>query len=114
MGRKLYVGNLPFQVGEAELHDLFGRLGAVESINIVTDQMTGRPRGFAFVEMGSDEEAQAAIQALHDTELGGRKLMVNEARPKSVGGGGRPGGGGGGRGGFGGGRGGPRRGEPRW
>jgi RNA recognition motif-containing protein len=113
MGRKLYVGNLPFQVGEAELHDLFGRVGAVESINIVTDQMTGRPRGFAFVEMASDAEAQTAIQELHDTELGGRRLMVNEARPKPMGGGGRAGGGGGRGGGFGGGRG-PRRGEPRW
>jgi RNA recognition motif-containing protein len=112
MARKLYVGNLPFQAGEAELHDLFGRLGTVESIHVVTDQMTGRPRGFAFVEMGSEAEAQAAIQALHDTELAGRRLTVNEARPKFDGGGGRPGGGGRG-GGFGSGRG-PRRGEPRW
>ena len=83
MGRNLYVGNLPFQVGEAELHDLFGRLGAVESINIVTDQMTGRPRGFAFVEMAERRDAETAISVLNGTELNGRAMNVNEARPKT-------------------------------
>ena len=87
----------------------FQSVGAVDTVNIVRDQMTGCARGFAFVEMQSDEDAQAAIQKLNDTELDGRKLAVNEARPKPSGGGG---GDRGGRGGGGGGRG-PRR-EPRW
>ena len=103
MGRKLYVGNLPYEVGEAELQELFGRAGSVESVTVMRDQMTGRARGFAFVEMSTDEEAQKAITALNGTQVGGRNLTVNEARPKAV----RSGGGGG----FGGGH---RRREPRW
>ena len=106
MGRKLFVGNLSFNTDERRLEELFQSVGAVDTVNIVRDQMTGRARGFAFVEMQSEEDAQSAIQKLNDTELDGRKLAVNEARPKPTGGGG------GGRPGGGGGRG-PRR-EPRW
>ena len=106
MGRKLYVGNLPFSAGEAELQDLFAASGDVDTVNIVRDQMTGRPRGFAFVEMATDEGAQAAINSLHDTQFGGRNITVNEARPKA------PRSGGGGYGDAGGG--GNRRREPRW
>ena len=102
MGRKLYVGNLPYEVGETELQELFGRTGSVESVNVMRDQATGRARGFAFVEMSTDEEAQQAITALNGTQVGGRSLTVNEARPKAA----RSGGGG-----FGGGH---RRREPRW
>ena len=108
MGRKLFVGNLSFNTDEHRLEELFQTVGPVDTVNIVRDQMTGRARGFAFVEMQTDADAQSAIQKLNDTELDGRKLAVNEARPKPTGGGGgggRPGGGGGGRG--------PRR-EPRW
>src|SRR5262252_81801 len=106
MGRKLYVGNLPYEVGETELQELFARAGSVESVTVMRDQMTGRARGFAFVEMSTDEEAQQAIDALNGTQVGGRNLTVNEARPKAA----RPGGGGD----FGGGGGGRRRREPRW
>ena len=106
MGRKLFVGNLSFSTDETRLQDVFQAIGPVDSVNIVRDQMTGRPRGFAFVEMQTDEGAQAAIQQLNETELDGRKLAVNEARPKPAGGGGDRGGRGGG--------GGPRRREPRW
>jgi cold-inducible RNA-binding protein len=109
MGRKLFVGNLSFNTDERRLEELFQSIGAVDTVNIVRDQMTGRARGFAFVEMQSEEDAQSAIQKLNDTELDGRKLAVNEARPKPAGGGG---GDRGGRPGGGGGRG-PRR-EPRW
>jgi RNA recognition motif-containing protein len=109
MGRKLFVGNLSFNTDERRLEELFQSVGAVDTVNIVRDQMTGRARGFAFVEMQSEEDAQSAIQKLNDTELDGRKLAVNEARPKAAGGGG---GDRGGRPGGGGGRG-PRR-EPRW
>jgi cold-inducible RNA-binding protein len=105
MGRKLFVGNLSFNTDERRLEEVFQAIGPVDSVNIVRDQMTGRARGFAFVEMQSDELAQAAIQKLNDTDLDGRKIAVNEARPKPSGGGGRPGGGGGG---------GQRRREPRW
>jgi RNA recognition motif-containing protein len=112
MGRKLYVGNLPFSATEGELQDLFAGAGQVDSVNIVRDMATGRARGFAFVEMATDEAAQAAINQLHDTQFGGRNLTVNEARPKTPGGGG--GGFGGGRGGGGGSRGGGGRREPRW
>ena len=112
MGRKLFVGNLSFNTDERRLQELFESVGPVDSCNIVRDQMTGRARGFAFVEMQSDEDAQTAIQRFHDTELDGRKLAVNEARPKTMGGGGG-GGDRGGRGGGGGG-GGNRRREPRW
>ena len=103
MGRKLYVGNLPYETGETELQELFARAGSVDSVNVMRDQMTGRARGFAFVEMSTDEEAQKAISTLNGTQVGGRSLTVNEARPKE-----RSGGGGGG---FGGGN---RRREPRW
>ena len=85
MGRKLYVGNLPFSTTEAELQELFGRAGAVESVNVVRDLATGRARGFAFVEMVTDDEAQKAIQELDQQEVGGRSLTVNEARPKPQG-----------------------------
>ncbi len=105
MGRKLYVGNLPYEVGENELHEAFSRAGSVESVTVMRDQMTGRARGFAFVEMSSDEEAQTAIRELNASQLGGRSLTVNEARPKEARGGG---------GGFGGGGGHRRRSEPRW
>ena len=108
MGRKLFVGNLSFNTDERRLEELFLSVGPVDTVNIVRDQMTGRARGFAFVEMQSDEDAQNAIQRLNDTELDGRKLAANEARPKPAGGGGDRGG----RPGGGGGRG-PRR-EPRW
>jgi len=104
MGRKLYVGNLPYQVGETELQELFARAGSVESVTVMRDQATGRARGFAFVEMGTDDEAQAAIRELNATEVGGRNLTVNEARPKAAGTGG----------GFGGGHSHRRRSEPRW
>jgi RNA recognition motif-containing protein len=103
MSRKLYVGNLPYQMGETELQELFARAGSVESVTIMRDQATGRARGFAFVEMGSDEEAQAAIRELNASEVGGRSLTVNEARPKAAHAGG----------GFGGGHS-RRRSEPRW
>ena len=113
MGRKLFVGNLPYTTGEAELQELFAAHGTVDSVRVMRDMATGRARGFAFVEMASDEEAQRAAQALDQTQFGGRTLAVNEARPKPQG---DFGGGGGGRrqgGGGGGGRGGGRR-EPRW
>src|ERR671935_1032372 len=84
MSRKLYVGNLPYEVGEAELQELFARVGSVESVNVMRDQATGRARGFAFVEMGSDEEAQNAIRELNASQVGGRSLTVNEARPKAA------------------------------
>ena len=104
MGRKLYVGNLPYEVGETELQELFARAGgSVESVNVMRDQATGRARGFAFVEMSTDEEAQSAITALNGTQVGGRNLTVNEARPKAAR-----------SGGFGGGGGSHRRREPRW
>ena len=107
MGRKLFVGNLPFSTDERRLEEVFAAIGPVDTVNIVRDQMTGRARGFAFVEMQTDEAAQTAIQRLNDTDLDGRKIAVNEARPKASGGGG------GGRGpGGGGGR--PPRREPRW
>src|SRR5215467_773657 len=93
MGRKLYVGNLPYEVGETELQELFGRAGSVESVNVMRDQATGRARGFAFVEMSTDEEAQNAITALNGTQVGGRNLTVNEARPKAARSGGGFGGG---------------------
>ena len=117
MGRRLFVGNLSYQTDEAELTELFGRFGAVESAQIVRDNATGRARGFAFVEMATDEEAAAAASGLNETQFGGRTIAVNEARPREPRSGG-PGGGGGGRGGFGGGRGGGGGGggrrEPRW
>ena len=110
MARKLYVGNLPFDIDEQALTAMFANSGTVDSVNIMRDQATGRARGFAFVEMASDEEAQNAITALNNSSLGGRTITVNEARPKTNSGGGF---GGGGYAGAGGGRGG-RRSEPRW
>ena len=102
---KIYVGNLPFSAGEADIRTLFGQYGTVESVSLPTDRETGRPRGFGFVEM-SQADAARAIQALNGHEMGGRPLRVNEAQDKPrTGGGGRPGGGGGG-GGYGGGGGG--------
>ena len=112
MARKLFVGNLPFNTDDSDLQQLFASAGTVESVNVMRDQATGRARGFAFVEMSSDEEAQKAIQEFNNYAFGGRNLTVNEARPKTSGGGGGYGGGGG-FGGGGGGRGG-RRSEPRW
>jgi len=103
MGKKLYVGSLGYGVTASELQQLFEPHGTVESAEVIADRDTGRSKGFGFVEMGSDQEAQAAIAALNGKEVGGRALTVNEARPKE-GGGGRGGFGGGGRGGQGGGR----------
>jgi cold-inducible RNA-binding protein len=113
---KLYVGNLSYGMTDADLQNLFEQYGTVQSAQIIMDRDTGRSKGFGFVEMSTTEEGQAAIQALHDQEVSGRKLTVNEARPREErgprggGGGGRGGfgGGGGGRGGFGGGGGGKR------
>ena len=132
MARKLYVGNLPFSAGETELQELFAQAGAVDSVKVMRDMATGRARGFAFVEMASDDDAQKAIDKFHNYEFGGRNLTVNEARPRPErsggfgggggfggsgggrgGGGGFGGGGGGGYGGGGGGGKGGRR-EPRW
>ena len=109
MGRKLYVGNLAYSVTASDLEKLFEPYGRVESAQVIADRDTGQSKGFGFVEMGSDQEAQAAIAALNGKEVDGRALTVNEARPKPEGGGGR-GGGGGGRGGYGGGGGGGGRG----
>ena len=121
MGNKLYVGNLPYDVNETDLTDLFAKAGKVSTVSVVRDRETGRGRGFAFVEMATDQDAQNAIAQLHQQSFGGRSLAVNEARPMTPrGGGGGFGGGGGGRGGGGGGRGGRggggggRRQEPRW
>jgi cold-inducible RNA-binding protein len=100
MARKLYVGNLPFETGEEDLRELFASAGTVETVNVVRDMATGRARGFAFVEMASDADAQNAVRNLNNAQYGGRNLTVNEARPKPQSG--RGGGGGG------------RRSEPRW
>ena len=118
MGRRLYVGNLPDSATEDQLTELFSRAGKVESVRVMRDMATGRARGFAFVEMGTDDDAQKAISEFHEHQMEGRALVVNEARPKPEGGFGG-GGGGRGRGGYGGGRdqgeysGGGKR-EPRW
>jgi len=118
MGRKLYVGNIPYETSEAQLGELFGTVGQVETVHVMRDQATGRARGFAFVEMATDEDAQLAITQLNEKQFDGRALSVNEARPKPQfggGGGGYDRGGSGGGGGYdrgnGGGR---RRSEPRW
>src|SRR3984957_6240362 len=103
---KLYVGNLPYSMTDTDLQNLFAQYGTVQSAQVIMDRDTGRSKGFGFVEMSTSEEGQAAIQALHDQEVNGRKLTVNEARPREERGGG--GGGRGGRGGFGGGGGGGR------
>lgn len=95
MNTKLYVGNLPFDASENELQDLFGTFGPVEDVNLIVDRATGRSRGFAFVTMGTPEGAQAAITGMTEKDFKGRKLTVNEARPREE----RAGGGGGGGGG---------------
>jgi RNA recognition motif-containing protein len=108
MGKKLYVGNLSYDVDSSALEAMFAPFGTVQSAQVIADRDTGRSKGFGFVEMGSDAEAQAAIAAMSGKMVGGRSLTVNEAKPKEDrgGGGGRGGYGGGGRGGHGGGRGG--------
>lgn len=122
MGRRLYVGNLPYSATEDQLTELFGRAGQVDNVKVMRDMATGRARGFAFLEMASDEDAQKAVSELNEHQMDGRPLVVNEARPKPEGG---FGGGGGnrGRGGGSGGGGrnfesedfsGGRRKEPRW
>ncbi|HVK39409.1 MAG TPA: RNA-binding protein [Candidatus Kapabacteria bacterium] len=108
MSMKLYVGNLSYSTTDADLNRLFSESGTVESATVITDRDTGRSKGFGFVEMASREEGEAAIKALNGTEIGGRSLTVNEARPREersggFGGGGGSRGGGGGRGGYGGG-----------
>ena len=103
MARKLYVGNLPFNVDEQALQELFAGKGTVDSVTVMRDQATGRARGFAFVEMASDDEAQTAIRELNASQVGGRSLTVNEARPKAARSGGDFGGGSN-----------RRRSEPRW
>lgn len=114
MGKRLYVGNLSYDMSSSDLEKLFSAHGTVNSAEVVSDRATNRSKGFGFVEMASDEEAQAAITALNGSKQGGRSLTVNEARPREErggGGGGRGGyggGGGGGRGGYGGGGGGGR------
>jgi len=107
MGKKLYVGNLSYDVSSSDLEQMFAQHGTVQSAQIINDRETGRSKGFGFVEMANDNEAQAAIAALNGQQHGGRALTVNEARPREERGGGfGGGGGGGGRGGFGGGGGG--------
>ena len=117
MGKRIFVGNLPFSATDQVLQETFAQYGVVESAKVITDRMSGRSKGFGFVEMATDAEAQAAIEKLNGAEYEGRTITVNEARemqPREGGGGGRPGGrgfgnregGGGGRGGYGGGRGG--------
>ena len=120
MGNKLYVGNLPYSVRDEDLQQSFGQFGAVTSAKVMMERDTGRSKGFGFVEMGSDAEAQAAINGMNGQPLGGRSVVVNEARPMEArpprtggfggGGGGYGGGGGGGGGGYGGGAGGGRSG----
>ena len=119
MGNKLYVGNLPYSVQDSDLQQSFGQFGAVTSAKVMMDRETGRSKGFGFVEMGSDAEAQAAISGMNGQSLGGRSVVVNEARPMESrpprsggygGGGGGYGGGGGGSGGGSGGGGGGRSG----
>ncbi len=125
MGSKLYVGNLSYSTTSSDLEQLFAQHGTVSSAEVISDRETGRSKGFGFVQMGTDDEAQAAIAALNGQEHDGRPLTVNEAKPREDrprggggggggygggGGGGRSGGGGGGRGGFGGGGGGGGRG----
>jgi RNA recognition motif-containing protein len=105
MNRKLYVGNLPYQTTEQDLEEYFSQAGAVDTVRVMRDQATGRARGFAFVEMATEADAENAVNTLHEKTFGGRNLTVNEARPQVA----RSGGGG-----FGGGNSrGPRR-EPRW
>ncbi len=116
MGNKLYVGNLPYSVRDSDLEQSFGQFGAVTSAKVMMERDTGRSKGFGFVEMGSDAEAQAAIAGMNGQSLGGRSCVVNEARPmearppRTGGAGGGGGYGGGGGGGYGGGGGGGRSG----
>ena len=115
MAKKLYVGGLPYATTDSELKDAFSQCGAVESAVIIMDKMSGRSKGFGFVEMSSDEDAQKAIDTMNGKDFGGRTLTVNEARPMEE----RPrrdfrGGGGNGGGGYGGGRGGNGGGGGRW
>jgi len=119
MGRRLYVGNLPYSVTEDQLTELFSGAGQVDNVRVMRDMATGRARGFAFVEMTSDEDAQKAVTQFNEHQMDGRALVVNEARPKAEGGGGY--GGGGASRGAGGNRNfesedfsGGRRKEPRW
>ena len=105
MGKKLYCGNLSYNVSNSDLEQIFGEFGTVQSAEVIMDRDTGRSKGFGFVEMGTEQEAQAAIAGVNGTEHDGRSLTVNEARPREA----RSGGGGGGRGGYGGGGGGGRR-----
>lgn len=105
MGKKIYVGNLPFSANEQDLRELFERHGSIDSVNVIMDRETGRARGFAFVEMSDAASAANAIRSLDGSDMGGRALRVNEAEDRRGGGGG---GGGGGRDGGGGGRGGDR------
>jgi cold-inducible RNA-binding protein len=100
----IFVGNLSYQTTEEQIRDLFAEYGTVDRVNIITDRMTGRPRGFAFVEMPDSAAAKAAIEALNGAELEGRALTVNEARPRAERGGGGGGGGGGRRARYGGSR----------
>jgi RNA recognition motif-containing protein len=107
MGKKLYVGNLAYSIGDNDLQEMFAAYGTVASAQVIMDRESGRSKGFGFVEMSSDQEAQAAIAGCNGKDIQGRALTVNEARPKAEGGGGRSsGGGGGGRGGRSGGYGG--------
>jgi RNA recognition motif-containing protein len=103
MNRKLYVGNLPYQTTEEDLQEYFSQAGVVDTVRVMRDQATGRARGFAFVEMATEADAENAVNTLHEKSFGGRNLTVNEARPQMP----RAGGG------FGGNSRGPRR-EPRW
>jgi len=105
MGKKLYVGNLSYNVSSSDLEQMFKAHGEVESAEVINDRMTGRSKGFGFVEMGSDQDAQSAISALNGKDYDGRALTVNEAKPRAP----RTGGGGGGYGGGHGGGGGRRR-----
>ncbi len=121
MGRRLYVGNLPYSATEDQLTELFNQAGKVDNVRVMRDMATGRARGFAFVEMSNDEEAQKAISQFHEQDMDGRPLVVNEARPKPEGGFGGGGANRGGGRGAGGGRNfesedfsGGRRKEPRW
>ncbi len=95
VGKKVYVGNLTYQVGSSDLEQLFSAFGDVQSAQVIEDRDTGRSKGFGFVEMGSEAEAQAAIQGLHDQDHNGRRLTVNEAKPREARAGGGSGGGGG-------------------
>jgi RNA recognition motif-containing protein len=99
MGKKLYVGNLSYSVNEQDLADLFSQAGTVESATVVADKFSGQSRGFGFVEMSNDDEAQAAIEQFDGQELKGRAMKISEARPRTAGGGGGDRGGGGGGGG---------------